>query len=347
MAARARVPSAVGRRYCPVTRPRHASSNSAAVRGEARDVEVASPQHIHVADDFFTGARELREVFDACFEDPLQVSPRRFVWDWWHVPGQYTCLRTPAPDFFEPAPGLLGSLEESLVSFGRRELGCSAISPVWMSAYVDGCEQELHADVPHGPWAFVLSLTPWEARRFSGGETFLLEPSTTLDYWRGFDPAAVYERGDLVTEVEPLFNRLTVFDARVPHGVRPVRGTRDVREARVVLHGWFTEPSPHVEGALSEGDAAPVLNGALLGLQDQLGELPVLLGMAAARLTVSEGGVVEGLEWLSDSLVPHPCEVDPGAAREMLLGVLTDQLAGCEFPAAAGRTTITVPFMFE
>lgn len=42
--------------------------------------------------------------------------------------------------------------------------------------------QELHADNPHGPWAFVLSLTQWEGRPFSGGETLILQPHV-LDYW--------------------------------------------------------------------------------------------------------------------------------------------------------------------
>ncbi len=51
-----------------------------------------------------------------------------------------------------------------------------------------------------------------------------------------------------VTLVEPRFNRLTVFDGRYPHGVRPVEGTRDPLRARLVLHGWFTEPSPFFDG---------------------------------------------------------------------------------------------------
>ena len=46
----------------------------------------------------------------------------------------------------------------------------------------------------------------------------------------------------------PLFNRLTVFDGRYPHGVRPVEGTRDPLKARLVLHGWFTEQAPFFDG---------------------------------------------------------------------------------------------------
>ena len=55
--------------------------------------------------------------------------------------------------------------------------------------------------------------------------------------------------------VQPHFNRLTVIDGRYPHGVRPVEGTRDPLKARLVLHGWFTEPTPFFEGGSSFRDA--------------------------------------------------------------------------------------------
>lgn len=64
------------------------------------------------------------------------------------------------------------------------------------------CFQELHADNPHGPWAFVLSLTNWEQRRFSGGETVILQPQV-LDYWRGFEARRGMELDDLVSSPRP------------------------------------------------------------------------------------------------------------------------------------------------
>ena len=79
--------------------------------------------------------------------------------------------------------------------------------------------------MPQGPFAYVLSLTPWEERTWRGGETTLLRPDV-LDYWRGFDSSRGLEVGDLLMEVEPEFNRLLCFDARVPHGVRRVDGVR-------------------------------------------------------------------------------------------------------------------------
>ena len=51
-----------------------------------------------------------------------------------------------------------------------------------------------------------------------------------------------------VSLVQQQFNRLTVFDGRFPHGVRPVEGTRDPLKSRLVLHGWFTEPTPFFDG---------------------------------------------------------------------------------------------------
>ena len=53
-----------------------------------------------------------------------------------------------------------------------------------------------------------------------------------------------------VTAVEPAFNRLVLFDPRLPHGVREVQGTRDPRKGRLVVTGWFTEPTPFFTGAL-------------------------------------------------------------------------------------------------
>lgn len=105
----------------------------------------------------------------------------------------------------------------------------------------DGCYQELHCDNVHGPWAFVLSLTDWESRTFTGGETMILS-DTTLNFWSNFATDTVIERRHLMELVEPHFNQLTVFDPRFPHGVREVHGTREPTQARIVLHGWFVEP---------------------------------------------------------------------------------------------------------
>ena len=60
-----------------------------------------------------------------------------------------------------------------------------------------GLLQELHADSPHGPWAFVLSLTDWEHRGFTGGETTIFQPHM-LKFWSSFDPDRGFEFKDMV-----------------------------------------------------------------------------------------------------------------------------------------------------
>ena len=44
-----------------------------------------------------------------------------------------------------------------------------------------------------------------------------------LDYWRAFDSRTGTELPQLTTMVEPHFNQLTLFDGRIPHGVRQAR----------------------------------------------------------------------------------------------------------------------------
>eukprot|EP00882_Tetradesmus_deserticola_P023705 GHRQ01025811.1.p2 GENE.GHRQ01025811.1~~GHRQ01025811.1.p2 ORF type:complete len:201 (+),score=65.51 GHRQ01025811.1:356-958(+) len=165
--------------------------------------------------------------------------------------------------------------------------GCRAISPVWMSYYIDGCGQDLHCDSFHGPFAYVLSLTPWEGRVFTGGETLILQPQLLGSFWQSLNPNKGLELSDVVTLVEPHFNQLTVFDPRFPHGVRPVAGTRDPQKGRLVLHGWFTEPSPFFDGPLPESDALQHLNAALEPMFEQLQALPQVTGTITMQLTVS------------------------------------------------------------
>lgn len=70
----------------------------------------------------------------------------------------HACLCTAQAQVYFPSE-MYSALEDALIAFGEQHLGCRAISPIWMSYYVDGCVQELHCDSPHGPFAFVLSLT--------------------------------------------------------------------------------------------------------------------------------------------------------------------------------------------
>src|SRR5215203_5428561 len=120
-----------------------------------------------VVPDFLPEAEKLRTAFDERFADPRSTDPERFVWDYWHMPEQYTYLRTYGDRYFPEV--LTTALMERLREWGREVLGCGSVSPPWFSYNVEGCVQELHADVPHGPWAYVFSLTRWDERGFTGG----------------------------------------------------------------------------------------------------------------------------------------------------------------------------------
>jgi hypothetical protein len=298
-----------------------------------------------IQDRFSNQAGRLREEFDRLYQDPRQASSRRFAWDWWHVPGQYTLLRTPAPPFFSPA--VWKKFEKELLEFGQKTLGCTAITPPWMSCYVEGCRQEVHADVPHGPFAFVFSLTPWKSRKFTGGET-LLFGDEVLDWWSHFTALKGVEREHLFKTVSSDFNRLTVFDPRVPHGVSEVRGTLDPREGRLVIHGWFTDPRPHIEGSLPGARCAEAINDYLkIRLAQVLESAPSLHGTLVVRLQVDSDGGVTLVRRLVNTVVSLDRGLDAIEWTRKLIRALPADLKTLRLPKSNSGGTITLPLLFR
>jgi hypothetical protein len=289
-------------------------------------------------DRFAPEAAALRAVFDDRFAEPRSTRADRFVWDYWHVPGQYTHLRTPAWTYFPRA--LYAAFHRRLVEWGRATLGCHDISPPWLSCYVDGCGQQLHGDLPHGPFAFVLSLTRGAA--FTGGQTLLLRDEV-LDFWDDFRSVRAVEERELVRAVEPRFNRLVVFDPRIPHGVREVRGTRDPRHGRLVIHGWFVQPRPFVRGPLRAAALGSRVEELLAELPALLGNLPVA-GMLALAFDVGKTGAVARIRLLSDTTrTPLALERD----RRRLVARLRTAISGWRFGAQRGPSQVTLPLVFE
>ncbi|NJL25283.1 MAG: 2OG-Fe(II) oxygenase [Calothrix sp. SM1_5_4] len=269
-----------------------------------------SVQHM-VFDGFYPRAGRLRDVFDRKFADPLRSAPDRFVWDYWHVPGEYTLLRTPAYTYFPRRD--YEHFHGFLVKWGRENLGCHDISPPWLSCYIDGCRQELHQDVPHGPLAFVFSLTPWRERVFRGGETFIQKPRALI---------------------EPRFNRLTVFNPALVHGVREVRGTHDPREGRLVVHGWFVNPRPFWVGPLS---AVEVDGSVREGLSRILSRQPELgSGLLSLRLRIAASGEVLS----SHTVVSTLRGFSPRDLQYFLKAIKT-----LAFPRKQRPTRLTLPLM--
>jgi hypothetical protein len=125
----------------------------------------------------------------------------------------------------------------------------------YLSLYVNGCRQNQHNDSLNGRFGFVFSLTKDE-RKTTGGETLLWRE---IDYFgslfhRPHAGEAFYEA------ISPNFNRLLVFDDRLPHAVQGVEGVMDPLEGRFVLHGHISEQGPIVDGALEPETVINVMN---------------------------------------------------------------------------------------
>ncbi len=307
-----------------------------------------SPTPLRIEKNFSGAARDLRATFEKKFADPRKTSSDRFVWDYWHIENQYSVLRTPARYYFPKAQ--FARLESDLLAYGRTKLGCNGISDPWISLYVDGSYQNFHADSPHGPWAYVYSLTPWKNRGFRGGET-LVARDRLLDFWPNYVKDRRSERGiefdDLFASIPPEFNQLTVFDPRLPHGVKEVRGTRDPLAGRLVVHGWFVEPRPFAEGALAGTKTlTSALDAALGPIADALSDFPTLQGLASIRVSVNARGKTGRQELLAHTLIDADRPRETRAVREALR-TIAEGLDEARFPTSRGTSRITIPFLFR
>lgn len=291
-------------------------------------------------DQFFSQAQGLRSVFDEKFANPRDGHNGRFVWDYWHIEDQYTLHRTPAEHYFPKElyePFLL-----QLIEFGRRHYGCHNVSSPWLSYYIDGCRQDLHADIPHGPLAFVFSLTPWKKRKFRGGETFLLKPET-LNYWQTPRRGSGLEAGHLIHRIAPEMNRLTVFDPRLPHGVMPVEGVKDPREGRLVIHGWFVRPEPYFEGPISQKVVASALEEIHGGIEGLLAEGDPMSGHFVIRINLKPG---------QKPTTEIPCNTlvnlnEPLAPVTTFARAMSQLALSMAWPTVRTPAHVTIPFLFE
>lgn len=294
-----------------------------------------------ITDHFYKEATSLRTYFEDQFKDPRQTHQKRFVWDYWHVPDQYTLMRTPAYHYFPEK--MYSAFHRYLVRWGQENLGCHNISAPWMSYYINGCHQNFHSDVPHGPWAFVFSLTPWKGRKWTGGETMILKPQV-LDYWNYFVEETDREVSSFIERIPSPFNRLTVFDPRFPHGVTEVKGTQDPLDARLVIHGWFVEPRPYVVGALSTQAVQRSLDEPLHELQNVLAQLGDFHGTMSFRLDVSATGEVRTIKILTNTVKALN---GSDQTSDYLLKAIKKIFKQIPFRKARSGSLITIPLLFK
>lgn len=297
-------------------------------------------KHYLLNNQFYPKVKDLRSHFESNFSIRKDISPQRFVWDYWYVENQYKMLRTPAYEYFPEK--MYYPFHKMLVEWGRENLGCHDVSPPWLSYYIDGFGQNLHSDVPHGPWAFVFSLTP-KIRKFKGGETLILRPQV-LNYWNHFLEDHDHEENAFLEKIQPDFNRLTVFDPRFPHGVSEVRGTQDPLEARLVIHGWFVEPRPYVVGPLTTTQVQKVLEPAIYRLGEVMPELGTMHGTASLRLSIAKSGQVTGLRWLTNTIIGLE---NHEQQTKLITKVINQIFKHLKFSASRGPSQMTVPLLFK
>ena len=88
------LPQSTGTKYhC-----RFEALDSKAEQPEPLRVSDSTTDHVLVMDSFLEDktAAGLRGIFHDRFSKPREGNPERFVWDWWHVPDQYTLVRQSA-----------------------------------------------------------------------------------------------------------------------------------------------------------------------------------------------------------------------------------------------------------
>lgn len=306
-------------------------------------LELPDTEFIFVTENFLPIAPQLRW----CYEERILLDPLRELtpqpisspasWKAWDtieqlLPEKSTLLRTPAKQFFPR--GLYRPLKAALLQYGARELGCLGLSPIHLSYYTSSSTQSWHCAAPHGPFAFCLSLTKWDERHFSGGETMLLQPNVLAT--------------DETYLLEPRFNQLAAWDARVPFGVRQVEGTEDPLDARVVLHGWFSKPAPFCTGSLSQEEAAPSLQAAMDAVHAALANLAPADGTVTLRLQVAGDGRPTGMQWLCNTLIAEPAHrgEQPWMVVDRTLSAIAETCMSMRFPASAdgGSSEVTLPF---
>jgi hypothetical protein len=291
-----------------------------------------------ILDDFLPleEALEMRRQLDAHFAEPHKhTADRHQIWNYWHVPGLYTYMRTQPEKIIERA--LVDRFMRGLTIWSEYMLGLGHVTRPYLSLYVDGCEQRLHNDSVNGRFGFVYSLTRNE-RLTTGGETIVLKEG---DLFRDNMGRASAGSG-LLDLIEPRFNRLTLFDDRMPHGVQRVEGSMNPAEGRFVLHGHISENGPMADGPLDAVAVTRTVYEALGPLLSDVQSKHVLHhGPLVLRVAIEPDGRVSNVDRLVDRLARAD-----GNSAGVVVGQVIQIIRAVRFPEAPGPTEATLPLLF-
>ena len=305
-----------------------------------RPVNPLAPYH--TVNDFFAGAPAMRQDFERFFAEPMKASAEHQVWNYWYVPQSYTYLRTLPEKVIERSR--VEQFVQRLTTYAWQRYGLASVSWPNLSLYVEGCGQTVHNDSRNGAFGNVFSLTPWERRRFSGGETQILREQ---DYWASGRYREAGSGVSFYDLVESHFNQLLVFDDRLLHGVPTLRGVADPLEGRLVLHGHLKSNGISAGGALDpvfQRDGIGSLGDLLAEAQGEIArEAGRFHGFATLAVNVVPDGAVHGVQTLVQRVL-----ADNGLQRDVpALEGLRPRLSKLRFPRTQGPSRVVVPVIFN
>jgi hypothetical protein len=292
-----------------------------------------------VVDDFLPldVAEAMRGDIDAHFAKYEFHKPETHqVWNYWFVPGLYTYLRTSPEKLIKR--GRVDDFVKVLSCWSAEALGLREVTWPYLSLYVSGCRQNIHNDSENGRFAFVYSLTR-DKRMTTGGETIVMKEG---DLFR-MNVATAQATSGYFTSIEPRFNRLVVFDDRMPHGVERVDGSMDPKEGRFVLHGHLRDKGAIVAGALTEKQVGEVVMESLIEFSSEsFSRIRLYHGPVVLNLLIASTGAVESCSVLLDRVTATD-STDAGWPR--MQRSLIAKFKALKFPEADGKTTVTQPII--
>lgn len=284
-----------------------------------------------LADDL---ARDMRAAIDRHFAEPYKQNAEHQVWNYWYVPEMYTFLRTSADKVMGSA--LLQRFHAALTAWAWNRLGLGHVTYPYLSLYVDGCSQSIHNDATNGRFGYVYSLT-WDERETRGGETIVYHEG---DLYRSNLTRMTGGKGGLYEMIDSRFNRLAIFDDRMPHGVNRIEGSMNPVHGRLVLHGHISESAPGVRGPLEPDVVGPIVEEAANVALNRFEMACDPHGPVTVKLLIRADGSVERARLLLDRLAFPDGRNTAGMADSIV-----EEATKLRFPAASAPTEAIVPIM--
>ncbi|MBX9403193.1 hypothetical protein K4L06_17930 [Lysobacter sp. BMK333-48F3] len=284
----------------------------------------------HVVNDFFPEAEAMRTAYDGKVKNAYQQTVH---WQYFCEPQMYTYLRTVPQQVIPEA--LWGRFSQHLKQWCIDHVGLIPTGAPNLHLMVNGCTLGLHSDFHNGTWGFVFSLTRWDTRKFSGGETLLMR-----------DGVPSYKKhhvqGEVLYELVPAqFNQLLLFDDRIVHGTQTIEGSMDPLEGRLALVGHLRATSPVVAGPLDAAAARKTVFEFHRALAEPVKPYKDVQGVMTFRLGVGADGAVESTTVLTDNFVTahsgYEANEDVAAVRALVL----EAAAKLHFAAASGPSKVT------